>query len=163
MKRPEPALPPYTPTEEDMRIRFELNDALIEVANLPEADRWSLLFESLSDEWLCYVLRSRNLGEVLLLERLMPLVAPLMRALDTRGHTSGDVSNGLMITLQSLILSCTSELERRNLHFCISVGTVLNPFFFFGEPKSIFQPKEPETFDILTLVEYYTNFCDAAE
>lgn len=161
MKRP--ILPPYEPTEEDYRARLELQKALGESQGIPDEDRWSLLFESFSDWWLCYVLRSRPMEQHLIMGRLMPLALFLVTYLSCQGYSDEEKPGVYMSTLQHLVLSAAAEMERRNLHYCVSVAAIPNPYVYFGEPESIYELKDPETFQLEELLDYYTNFCDAAE
>ncbi len=155
-------VPLYQATAEDFQARQELQIALMQIEGLPAEDRWSLLFEMMTDAWLCYILKSRILAENVVTERLMPLAFGLVEAFSNENyHSTAEKADVLLTTAYHLLFSAVAEIERRNLQFCTEVLPLPNPFVFFGQQETVFKPKDPETFDIEVLLEYYSNLCTA--
>lgn len=157
MKRHAP--PPYEPTPEDYIAYAEMQQAVVQAAPFPEEDRWSLFFETLPEDRLCYILKSRQMEQAVLLGRMMPIVMFIANVYGEGRFSAEERPRVLFMLLEQMILASAAEMERRRLRFCVSVAPQPNPFVVFFEPESLYKPKDPETFHLEELIQYYTDFC----
>lgn len=132
---------------------FELHQALQQVADLPENSQWEMALELLPDTFLLTVVRAsqRKPDEMLNLLGLLSGVAT-ESLLGERAD-----AETLSVTLYGVIFSCLGELEKRHKHFSDNVIQMTAPFDYDPQNPVLFIPKDPETFQLEKVFEYYRS------
>lgn len=135
----------------DMEAGLLLHQALAQVAGLPEDSRWETALELLPDAFLLEVVRasSRKPEDMMNLLGLLSGVA----VEDLTGERADQDTLG--VTLYGLIFSCLGELEKRHHQFSDNVVQMTYPFGYDPENPVLFIPKDPDTFSLEAVFEYY--------
>ena len=137
----------------DMEAGLLLHQALNEVSELPEDSQWEMALELLPDDFLLNVVRasSRKPEDMMNLLGLLSGVA----VEDLTGERAD--ADTLGVTLYGVIFSCLGELEKRHHQFSDNVIQMPYPFGYDPENPVLFIPKDPDTFSLEAVFEYYRN------
>lgn len=150
MKRPPKQTTPNIPPA-DMEAGFELHNALMQTTGLPAEARWEMALELLPDSFLLLVVRASQRKP----EDMMNLLGLLSGvAVETLTGERADADT-LSVTLYGVIFSCLGELEKRHKHFSDNVVQMTAPFDYDPENPVLFIPKDPDTFSLEKVFEYY--------
>lgn len=141
----------------------QLQDALEQTEDLPFEGRWAMTLELLPDSWLLSVVRARNRKPMEMMSLYGPLSIVAVEEFFDEDFADIDIpvptgnSQAALATLAiyGIMLSCVAELERRHRHFTDDVVHMESPLTFDSENPVQFVPKDPETFTIDQLIEYY--------
>lgn len=143
----------YNPTPEDYAMRSTFADALFQTETIPEMDRWAFVVELLPESFWRYILRSSRLPEAIFMECVGYLAILVVEAFFQEAK---DVQLFRM-AVSGLLMVAVVEMESKYLHFCTSVEPSPNPFLMNLMPAEYFHPKNPETFVLAEVMEYYAE------
>ncbi|HZP80516.1 MAG TPA: hypothetical protein VFB21_02655 [Chthonomonadaceae bacterium] len=159
MKKP----PKINIKPQDLAMAAQFKDALEQTEDLPFEGRWAMTLELLPDSWLLYVVRARkrkpddlmNLYGTLSIVATEEFLGDDFEDIDIP-VPEGDAKTALAtMAFYGIAVSSVAELERRHKHFTDDVIHMRSPFTYDPETPVQFVPKDPETFKIDQLFEYY--------
>ncbi len=145
--------PKITLADADILAAQQLREALIQVEELPQESQWELALELLPDSLLLDVVRSNQRKGDDMLNLLGVLSGVAVDALT--GERADE--RILTATIYGVIFACLGELEKRYKVFSENVIMMELPFDYDPTNPVLFIPKDPETFSIDKVFEYYRS------
>jgi hypothetical protein len=145
------------PGAADLAAARELGEALLQVSELPEADRWSMALALLPDEHLLALVKTED-GEASLNRSGTLAVAAIhgLYGIDPGDQIEDlDYTQVLTMAVHTILVSYVAELEKRQLHFCREVIHMEGPLQFDPEQPVKLIPKGTEEVTIAMLLDYY--------
>lgn len=157
--------PDMKPTQEDIKLGWQLRNALAQTEGMPDTERWRLTMELLPDEYHYQILLARKRSSV---ESAMSLYGLLVSAIqmelegpDSKFDPQTDMGK-MTLGIIAVPTSSLAELEHRYKQFCDDVTLMDNPLEFDPNSFPKYVPRDPENFSVPELREYYTDRAQAA-
>ena len=130
----------------------QLREALLQVAELPDASQWEMALELLPDSLLLDVVRSNQRGDDML--NLVGTMAAV--AVHTLTGERADEQT-LAASIYGVIFACAGELEKRYKVFSENVVMMEYPYDYDPLEPVLFVPRDPENFSVEEVFEYYRS------
>ena len=149
MKRnPKPTLTPA-----DLEAADQMRDALLQVRELPIDSQWEMALELLPESLLLDVVRMNKRREDDVLNLVGVLAAVSVEML------TGERADEKFLTaaIYGIIFSSVGELEKRYKVFSDNVVMMDYPFDYDPTDPVLFIPKDPETFSLDKVFQYYRD------
>ncbi len=135
----------------DLEAADQMRDALLQVQELPEDSQWEMALELLPDSVLLNVVRTNERKG----EEALNLVG-VLAAISVETLT-GERANQETLTaaIYAVIFSALGELEKRYKVFSENVVMMEGPLDYDPLEPVLFIPKDPDTFSVDQVFQYY--------
>ena len=145
---------PLNIAPEDMDAALQLMEALEQVEDLPLEDQWPMALELLPDSVLLHTMQALNRKDEMEKMNLFGTLAVVLirEFLDLEPEPPL-----IMLAMGSIMVSFLGELEKRRKVFCMDVIHMASPFKFDQDEPVKFIPKDPESFNMDAVWDYYKN------